>query len=354
MTEYVDGLWWDAEAHTYRCKIVVRGRQRKASFVARDRSKAQVAAARALALEWLRQQERDRAGMPRGARAVTAEQARDAYTRHLRERGSPETTHRYYAAKWVALIGSLPESETLDRITPGDVSEYVAARRAAKVCNRTIRAELGLLARATRMAGWQPRWTLPRLRITEHPRAAPPPEDVARLWRATTGPAHVALALCLLTGMRASEAYRAEAEDVDRARAVLRLRGRKAGGEHLVPVVGTLAALLPTSGPLVAASENAVRLALRRASVRCRIVPRWTGPGLGRHCFATWAVEHGGYSTGQVADALGHSRGGAVTLRYIHAEAVARLIRPIAECVEQQLLVALGIGASQFPDPSGE
>ena len=82
--------------------------------------------------------------------------------------------------------------------------------------------------------------------------------------------------------------------------------------------------------------------------------PRLSGPGIGRHCFATWAVAHAGYTTEQIADALGHRRPGAAS-HYIHAAAVEPLRRPMAKAIEALLLAELGMieGAPVLPFARG-
>ena len=273
---------------------------------------------------------------------VTIQKAESDYTVRLAERGSPETTLRYYTAKWAALKAYIGATVPLSHITQETISKYITMRRDGGVCNKTIKAELALLDRAYRHAEMQRDWRVPVFRIEEHPRMAPPPAVVARLWKELQGPYRIALGLCLLTGMRASEALRATADDVDRDRATLRMSGRKTNDSHTVALCPTLVALIPQHGKLVAAEESAVRSAFVRASERAGIKPVWSGPGLGRHCFATYAVGYGGYYTEQVADALGHARPGIATLRYVHAQAIEPLLRPMSACVERVLLAALG------------
>ena len=162
----------------------------------------------------------------------------------------------------------------------------MAARQAAKrpAGNRTVRAELALLHRMTVRAGEAlefdliPQWRMPRFRIVERHRQVPTPAQLAAVWVRLEGPPLVALALCTLTGMRASEAFRAQADDVNAEDATIRLRGRKAGDELVVAMTDTLAALLPRTGRLVRANEYHVSWALERAS-RDAGGPRLSGPG---------------------------------------------------------------------------
>jgi integrase len=320
---------------------MVGGRNRKASF----RRKAD-------AEEWERARDREAAGLDPLPRLVTLKEGWELYQRGLRQRGSPETTFRYYHVKYDRLEEHFSEVAILNRLATPDIREYVAARQAAKrpAGNRTVRAELALLHRMTVRAGEAldfdliPQWRPPRFRIVEHHRRVPTPEQLAGVWVRLQGPPLVALALCTLTGMRASEAYRARASDVSAENATIRLPRRKAGDELVVALTDTLAALLPGTGRLVRAVHHEVSWAMERAS-RDAGAPKLTGPGIGRHCFATWAVAHAGFTTEQVADALGHRRPGA-TSHYIHAAAVEPLRRPMAKAIEALLLGAIAKAAT--------
>jgi integrase len=321
-------LHYDESAHKWRCRRMVNGRVYKASFTRKED-----------ASEWLRQLERAASGLDPLPALVTLSEAWELYQSGLKQRGTTGETLRYYEAKHAALAAELGEHRVVNRIAQADVSAYIDARREQNIGNRTLRAELALLHRMTRRAGIEPRWKVPALKIEEHPRAVPTPAQLASVWRQLEGPSLVALALCTLTGIRASEAFRAKAEDVDRKGGVLRLSGRKSGDTHTVAVVPTLAELLPRRGPLVKMTPHEVGCQLKRAS-KAAGVPRLTGPGIGRHAFATWAVAHCGFTTEQVSDALGHAKPGA-TRRYIHAAAVEPVRRPMAKAIEGLLLAEL-------------
>jgi integrase len=256
----------------------------------------------------------------------------------------------------------LGELAGVDRQTIGDaeISAYLAARRVppegkkAVHSNRTLRAELALLRRIAELAEVVPQWRRRRLTVTENPRRYVPPEELARLWTALEDgePTQVALGLCALAGLRASEALRATAAHVDRSGATLTFAGRerKKGNPHTVALVPTLARLLPARGPLVAASPTRLTYRLRSVSTALGL-PLWTGPGLGRHTFATWAHKYAGFTREQIKDALGHTKPGAIGF-YLHAEAVEALLRPMAEQVERVLLEAianLGTAAEVLP-----
>jgi len=293
------------------------------------------------ALEYLRNLERQDAGLPALQRPVSLEEGRKIYEDGLHQRGAPETTLRFYAAKFAVLERLFGAAGRLDRITEGDVGAYVEARRGEGVQNKTIKEELALLHRTTRRSGITPAWHKPALRVTYHPRRAPSPDEVAALWRELNGPPRVALALCLLTGMRASEAMRATVADCDLKAKTIRLTDRKTPDPVYVAIVPTLNGLLPKAGRLVGASADAVRSAMVRASKRAGTPATWYGPGLGRHSFASWAVQFGGFTTAQVADALGHRLPGVATPLYIHAQAVEPVRRPMSLKVESVLLKAL-------------
>jgi len=328
---------WDVERGVYRCRRQVNKREYRASF--RRKPDAE---------EWERNMDRRTAGLASLPRIVTLQEAWNLYKTGLRDAGSPETTLRYYKVKYTRLEEHFLGVAILNRLTGTDIQGYVLHRRQGTrpVGNRTLRAELALLYRMTVRAGEAheceivPAWRMPRLRVVERHRQVPEPEEMARLWHELRGPARVAVGLCLFTGMRASEAMRAHTRDLSLRDKVLLLRERKTNDEHVVPVVDTLAALLPLSGSLVAATEAAVRSALVRASARAG-TRTWSGPGLGRATFSTWAVRYGGFTQEQVADALGHRTSGTATPGYIRAQAVEPVRRPMAQLVERVLLGAL-------------
>jgi integrase len=292
------------------------------------------------ALEYLRNLERQGAGLPVLQKPVSLKQGREKYEEVLGERGSPPTTFRYYRAKFEVLERLIGAAVRLDSITQEDIGAFVKARREAGIGNRTIRAELDLLHRTSRRSGITPSWSVPYFRIPKQPRRSPPPEEVAKLWWELHGPAKVALGLTLLTGIRPSEAMRLDASQVNRKAKTIWIKDRKTVEPVLVALVPTLEELLPQKGPLVAASEDAVRSALVRASKKVGI-PEWSGPGLGRHAFASWSVERGGFTTAQVADALGQVTPGIATPAYIHYQAVEPVRRPMSLLVEGILLEAL-------------
>lgn len=342
MTSYRDGIGYDRARGLWRVRVCRAGRIYKAS--ARSKEEAE--------------RIRDLLRYGRGSieESWTLSTAAAQWISRLLAIGRSPETIRYYDAKLAALFRGLGD-RLLTSITDADISAYVRARREAGASGRTIREELAILARVYRAVRVPLPWVMPRIRIEERYRRVPQPEEVARLWLALgQHPARAALGLCLLAGLRASEAMRARAEWYDRERQVLVLPGRatKTGRSRELPVVATLAALIPDRGPIVQASELAVRDAFRRASAKAGL-PEWSGPGLGRHAFATWCVAFGGRVLEQVADALGHSRPGLPTARYVHAVALQPMLRPMAELVERLLLDAIAAvqeGGHDIPVPN--
>jgi integrase len=328
---------YDAAHRVYRVRKQVKGRRVAKTFAHREDAE-----------DWLRSLDRQAAGLEPLRMPLLLADARDRYVTHLGEIGASTETMRYYAAKFAALVTVLGSGCDLAQLDDARISAYLAARRdkpegRAVRSNRTLRAELALLVRISRLCKLRPAWDMPKLIVPMNPRRYVTPDELARLWAALEPgePAQVALGLCALGGLRAAEAYRATAADVDRVNATLTLGGprRKTGHPHTIPLVPTLLVLAPRHGALVAAKHEQVSWRLKRLS-RTLGIPTWTGPGLGRHSFASWAVRYGGFTGSQVADALGHARPGAIRF-YVHAEAVETLMRPMALRVESVFLQAL-------------
>lgn len=320
---------WNPRYHNWRCRRRVNGRVMQATFTYKED-----------AAEWDRNMERRAAGLEPLQRDVTLAQGWALYQQQLEVRGSPETTFAFYRCKYARLEEWFTPVSVLNCIDKDTVQAYLMTRRQAGIANKTIKDELSLLRRLTVRAEVRPEWRMPQLRVVQVRRIPPTPEEAAILWRELHGPALTAFALCLLAGMRASETFRVTRADYDEKSRTLDLTGRKTQDTLVVPVVPTLAALLPAAGRLVPISEWGVASEFRRASKRAGL-RNWTGPGLGRHAHATWAIQYGGFTSQQVADALGHLLPGAATPRYIHAGAVEPVRRPVAELVEGTLLAAL-------------
>jgi len=168
------------------------------------------------------------------------------------------------------------------------------------------------------------------------------PEEIAALWRHLSPAARIPCGLCLLAGLRVSEAMRADQSWVRREQRELWVRVRKEGDPIKTALVDTLAALLPTSGPVVTIGEHVLDHELERASKAADIAPPLRGPGVLRHHCATWPVEYGDgkWSEHDARLVLGHRTTG-VTARYVRSQGVARK-RLFLEEVERLFLAALG------------
>jgi integrase len=234
------------------------------------------------------------------------------------------------------LITVLGADRRLATITQRDVDD-LAAKLGEGRNGSTVNKVLAELGRLYRHVGATPRFKLERVSAQPKTRWVLPASRVAVLWRHLDGnPAQVAVGLCLLAGLRASEAAAATADWVQGDE--LHVRVRKTGTANRTAIVPTLGAILPKEGKLVQASENEVCQALRTASRLAGITPAYTGPGAFRHHCATWAHE-AGYTQEQVALLLAHKRPG-VTGRYLHAQAIG-LKREILLRVERTLTDSL-------------
>ena len=164
------------------------------------------------------------------------------------------------------------------------------------------------------------------------------PREVGALWIELPLPARQAVGLCLLAGLRAEEAFRAESGWLRRRDREIWAPIVKTGEWNRTALVDTLADILPTEGPLVTASRNTVKDMLVRASARVGLSPAYSGPGAFRHHCATWAID-AGYTEADVKLILSHATG-SVTARYIHSQSIGRK-RAILETVEKLLLEQL-------------
>lgn len=309
----------------YHVRVVVRGRAIQRGFPTK-RS----------ALAALEHYIMAAAGIPDGAAVPRLAEAVEDFVARLRLLNRSESTVGYYRLRFARLVEGLGDVR-LDGVDQSDVEGYVR-ERSAEVGPGTVNKELGSLATLYRHVGIEPRWRLPSL--SHHPRSRKvhPPATVARLWRDLDDPARVAVGLCLLAGLRASEAFSAEASWVRVDDGELWVPIRKVGAWNRTALVPTLAAILPSDGPLVRTSEAQVRYTLEEASKRLGVSPTWKGPGAFRHHCATWAVEAGA-SRDQVREVLSH-QAGTVTDRYIHSQAV-KVKRTVLEMVERVFLEAL-------------
>lgn len=345
---YRDGLAWDADVLAWRCRRQVRGRIHKASFRARSGAHAQVAAAKVRALDWLGMMDRLAAGLPVESAAPTLTEAWASYLRRLQVLERSELTATYYARMRAALEGGLGAQTPLGLIDQVDVEGYVATRRRPGVDDDgrprrgvgpgTVTKELRALETVYRHVKVRPKWSLPPLSHHPKERQVRTPAEVARLWLELEPEVLPAVGLCLLAGLRASEAYAATSEWLRREEGELLVRLRKTGGWNRTALVGMLAEVLPGEGPLVTLGEGQVRAALARGCRRAGLSPAYAGVGAFRHHCGTWAHELG-HSREEVGLVLGHSRPGA-TGRYLHSQAVVAK-RRVLEAVEELFKAAV-------------
>jgi len=301
----------------YRGKTVVRGQPRK--FTHKKR---------VLVEQWLEERDRERAGLPASGRTrrFVLRQAFDGYLGELRKYRRPTTTVQYYANKFTQLREGLGEDGFLDWLGQTEIDAYIS-QRLDQVGVGTVLKELRALATVTRWLKLRSTWEIPRMLAESHKpkrRRIPTAAAAARLWLRLEPPARAAMGLCLLAGWRAQEALRATAAWCDwRARELyLPEEGTKEHEPNRTAMVATLAKILPRKGRLVAATKGQITAQFKRASVRAGIEPTIQGPGIFRHCAATWLAELGfGRDDRQLI--LSHAHGD-VTERYTHSQLVGR------------------------------
>jgi integrase len=165
---------------------------------------------------------------------------------HLRSAGDIRRMGR-------VLIAELSKHKLLHEITPADLSTY-AARRRAKLSNRSVNAELEHLRAVVRRAGslwgvatpivnWQ-EFLLEEAGEREHVLSA---EEEARLFAALRLDYHPMVRFALLTGVRLGNviALSWSQIDWDTKVVVFRVKSKKPGGElHYLPITPTVAAIL--------------------------------------------------------------------------------------------------------------
>ena len=314
----------DAVTGRYHVRVMIGGRVIQRAFPTR---RAAVAALEHYSLQ--------AAGIPTETVAPTLAEALEVYVERLALLQRSEATEDYYRRRMKPLIVALGELR-LDRLDQRRLEEYVG-ERSQEVGAGTVNKELHALVTICRHHGLTPAWRLPSL--SHHPRSrmVQAPAVVALLWRELSPPARAAVGLCLLAGMRASEATAAEASWVHGEE--LWVPVRKTGGWNRTALVATLAAARPRERKLVTVDDAPLRYELEKVSKRHGITPPYRGPGAFRHHCATWAVD-AGCTRDQVREVLSH-QGGTVTDRYVHSQAVA-IKRRVLETVEGVLLEALG------------
>lgn len=153
-------------------------------------------------------------------------------------------------------------------------------------------------------------------------------KHLAALLRAAEGgPLHLPIALATYAGLPLGDVRALDWKDVD-LRAGWITRARAKTGERIrVPIVAALATILSgrraTHGPVcrgLPKSPSAVSALVRRLFAAAG-VPREKGQGLHllRHSFATLASANGA-DVETVRSLLGHAKGSAITLRYLHTD----------------------------------
>ena len=289
--------------------------------------------------------ERQAGGMAPITRPVTLDAAWAKLEETLVTRGIDPDTIRTNYSRIKVLRRVFGGNQLLSNITDDMIKAYIRQRREERkrkpITNRTLSVELFLLRRLAEESKQSVAWEDPKLVITEHQRIPPTPTELAKMWLVFDPLIKRAVALCATTGMRVSEALRATVADVDREAKVIHLMKRKSGDYLTVALTPLVESLLPTEGKLVPITQSAVDGRIRRASKVAGLSRVYHGPSiLGRHVLSTWAVQYLGYTEGQVAEALGHRTKG-VTHRYIHAQAVEPIRRPLSLKIEKLLLDAV-------------
>lgn len=301
----------------YRARVVVRGKVRKYSHKTR-----------VLVEQWLEERDRERAGLPASGRTRRHQlrHAFDGYLAELKRYRRPTTTQQYYGNKFTQLREGLGEDGFLDWLGQVDVDAYIAARL-EQVNLGTVLKELRALATVCKWLKLRREWEIPRMLAESHKprrRRIPTVQVAARLWLQLEPSARAAMGLCLLAGWRAQEALRATAAWCDwRARELyLPEEGTKEREPNRTAMVATLAKVLPRKGRLVAATKGQVTAAFKRASAAIGLHPSIQGPGLFRHCAATWLTELG-FGRDDLRLILSHAHGD-VTDRYRHSQVIGR------------------------------
>jgi integrase len=324
--EHADGV--------YRVRKIVNGRVRKGTFPTRR-----------AALLFIERLSLERVGLALGGALPTLSEGIDSYLRECRLANRSDLTIRYYEIKRVALergLGDLP----IHRIGQAEIDRYTEARL-IEVSGGTINKELAFLRSVYKHLEIPLQWRYRAL--SHHPgrRRVYTVNLVRELLQGLSGPSACAVGLCLLAGIRAAEAWRAEASWVrgEHLDVYVRKNGGDVNTTYLVP---TLRAMLPASGKLVRKHEAAVRYEIEQVSKRVGFNPPVKGPGAFRHACATYASELG-CSRDDIKLVLGH-RYGDVTDRYLHSQQVERK-RAVLERVEGYVWGT--VGGEKCPNVAG-
>ena len=261
----------------------------------------------------------------------TLSEARDSYNRRLELLNRAPATLDYYQRRAAVLIEAFSDVQ-LDRIGQADVERFITERRQAGIGASTTNKDLAALRTLYKHADVERRWKLDELSAHPKRKTVHPPEMVHKIWSLVTPPVRVAVGLCLLAGLRASEAFAADASWVHGSE--LYVPVRKTSEWNRTWLVKTLRDLLPDDGPLVSCAAITVRRQLYAASMELGIMPPYWGPGVFRHYCASYAAD-AGFSPEQIRLVLAHQTG-TVTDRYIRSQSI-KTKRKILEAVERSV-----------------
>lgn len=246
----------------------------------------------------------------------------------VRHRKSTTDLHTICGHKLTEFVGDVP----IDRITDALIDDYMAWRKGQNVGNRTINIEVGVLAKALRVAvRWGVIENLPFKRI-ERLDEGPvrvrflEPESRARLLSAA-GKYHDMVLFFLCSGLRRGELKNLKWNDVDFNQGGIWVRDSKVGTARFIPLGASGIEILrrqakirrlgcenvfwnPVTGKAWADLSHVIKKILRKSGLS-----NWSTHDL-RHAFASHLHEHGAglYDLMQV---LGH-KSTEVTKRYVH------------------------------------
>jgi integrase len=317
---YHSNIEYDRRRGRYRVRKMVNGRIHKGTFPTK---RAAILFLEKIVLEG------------RGIHMAPMPELTDAIEAHVEDcrlAGRSESTLRYYEMKRVPLEREL--AGPLNHINQGHIDAYVKARRDDGVTNGTINKEIAFLRAVYKFHETDPPWRLRALSHRSKRKRVLPPEVVREILQNVPEPVLCAVGLCLFAGMRAEEVWRADAswvhgDEIDVAM-------HKSGGDtNRTWLVETLRNVLPKKGPLVARHKWSVTYEMTKVSEKLDIEPRLYGPGIFRHCCATYATELG-FPRDNIKLVLGHQFGD-VTDRYLHSQQIAKK-RAILEAVERYIL----------------
>jgi integrase len=263
--------------------------------------------------------------------APTLAEARDAYIANRTLLGRSPRTIDMYHQKTAALIKGLGDKR-LDRIDQRAIESYVLARQ-DEVCNGTINKELGTLRTFHTHSKVSPKWELEKLSHDPAEKQVYSPDVIRRLWSELSDELRLAVGLCLFTGMRGEEAYKAEHSWVDGDELRIPRDATKVGPGGKTYLVPTLRELIPAGRPLreklITLTENQIRDALYHAcrtidlmvlNKKDELVPAIKGVGLFRHHCVTYADENG-WSEQDTQQVTRHTTG-SQTGRYRHSHSI--------------------------------